>query len=268
VAQLARQQQIEARERERMEQELRVARVIQQTLLPKAMPELQGWQLDALWQPARAVSGDFYDFVTFPDERLGVIIGDVTGKGVPAALVMATSRSVLHAVVADRAGANRSQPVAPGEILGQVNAILYPDMPPMMFVTCLLAIIDLQEGSFTFANAGHVLPTRVTARGNFELRATGMPLGIFPDPVYDSVSARLESGDRLFFLSDGLVEAHNANGEMFGSTRLKKQLALHAAVPETDGQALIACLMDELRRFTGEGWEQEDDLTFLILDRM
>ncbi|MGW8251127.1 MAG: PP2C family protein-serine/threonine phosphatase, partial [Anaerolineales bacterium] len=143
VAQLARQQQIEARERERMEQELRVARVIQQTLLPKSMPELHGWQLDALWQPARAVSGDFYDYVTFPDGKLGLVVGDVTDKGVPAALVMATTRSILRAAL--------EHFNSPGDILAYVNDLLCPDIPQNMFVTCLYIVLDTSNGHLCFA---------------------------------------------------------------------------------------------------------------------
>src|SRR5512138_13392 len=134
VAQLARQQQAEARERERIAQELRVARVIQQTLLPKEIPAIPGWQIAAHWQPARAVSGDFYDFINFPDGQFGIIVGDVTDKGVPAALVMATTRSIL------RTAAERL--VTPGAVLEQANNNLCPDIPPNMFVTCLYALLD------------------------------------------------------------------------------------------------------------------------------
>src|SRR2546422_4272051 len=116
VAQLVREQRAQARERERIEQEMRVARLIQQTLLPKELPAVLGWQLDAYYQPAREVGGDFYDFLTFDDGRLGIVIGDVTDKGVPAALVMATTRSILRSVALVR--------VAPGKVLEQANDLL------------------------------------------------------------------------------------------------------------------------------------------------
>jgi serine phosphatase RsbU (regulator of sigma subunit) len=250
--------------KEKLEHELTMARGIQQSLLPKQIPSLPGWQLHAVWEPARAVSGDFYDFITFPDGKLGLIIGDVTGKGVPAALVMAISRSVLRAVTG---GIQETQLSSPGEILSQVNQILHLDMPQFMFVTCLLVIIDLHTGDFTFANAGHVLPTQIHARGLHELKATGLPLGLFPGLVYDTFSAQAAPGDCLFFLSDGLVEAHNPQGQMFGSQRLKDQLLQHAADPAADGQALIERLQRALQSFTGAGWEQEDDLTFVTLTR-
>ena len=147
VAQLARQQQIEARERERIEQELRVARLIQETLLPKQLPELPGWKLKTHWQPAREVSGDFYDFITFPDGKLGLVIADVTDKGVPAALVMSTTRSVL------RTTAERYQ--SPGKVLALSNNSLCPTMPPNMFVTLTYALLDPASGLLRYANAGH-----------------------------------------------------------------------------------------------------------------
>src|SRR5437763_4693608 len=134
VAQLVRQQQAEAQERERIEQELRVARLIQQTLLPKELPALQGWQLSSYYQPAREVGGDFYDFLYFEDGRMGIVIGDVTDKGVPAALVMATTRSILRSI------AHAS--ISPGKVLEQANDLLHPDIPPKMFVTCLYAVLD------------------------------------------------------------------------------------------------------------------------------
>ena len=157
VAQLVREQQIEAQQRERLEQELRVARLIQQTLLPKELPTLSGWQVATYYQPARAVGGDFYDFVDLPDGRLALVIGDVTDKGVPAALVMASTRAIL------RAGAQRFD--SPGAILEYANDLLCPDIPPNMFVTCLYAVLDPNTGRLQFANAGHDLPYRKSAAG-------------------------------------------------------------------------------------------------------
>ncbi len=153
VAQLVRQQQLELQARERLEQELRVARLIQQTLLPRELPALAGWQVAAYYQPARAVGGDFYDFINLPDGRLGIVIGDVTDKGVPAALVMATTRAIL------RAAAQRLS--SPGEVLERANELLCPDIPPKMFVTCLYAILDPTTGRLNYANAGHDLPYRL-----------------------------------------------------------------------------------------------------------
>src|ERR687894_1911097 len=174
VAQLVRQQQKQAQERERIEQELRVARLIQQTLLPKHVPDVEGYKLAAYYQPAREVGGDFYDFLKLDDEHLGLVVGDVTDKGVPAAIVMATTRTML------RASAQRLD--SPGEVLKRVNDVIVRDIPPNMFITCLYAILDLKSGLLRYANAGHDLPYRrrksSEAGGAQELRATGMPLGL------------------------------------------------------------------------------------------
>ena len=146
VAQLVREQAHEAAERERIEQEMRVATLIQQQFLPRELPNLPQWQIAAYYGPARAVGGDFYDFIEMPDGRIGIAVGDVTDKGVPAALVMARTHSIL------RAEASRSD--SPGEILARANALLEPEMPARMFVTCLFAILEPETGRIVMANAG------------------------------------------------------------------------------------------------------------------
>src|SRR5215207_8851527 len=259
VAQLVRQQQQQAQERERIEQELRVARLIQQTLLPKGVPDLPGYQLAAYYQPAREVGGDFYDFLELDDGRLGLVVGDVTDKGVPAALAMATTRTML------RASAQRLD--SPGEVLKRVNDVMVPDIPPNMFVTCLYAILDPATGRLHYANAGHDLPYRRRASGGAggaeELRATGMPLGLLPGMGYEEKEIVLERGESVLFYSDGLVEAHDPQREMFGFPRLQGLVGAH----RSGGQALVNFLLSELARFTGEEWEQEDDITLVTLER-
>src|SRR5919109_1318222 len=145
IAQLVRERQAQARERARLEQELSVARFIQQNFLPKELPVLPGWELATHYQPAWEVGGDFYDFLTLPDGCLGLIVGDVTDKGVQAALVMATTRSVLRGAI--------GQVVSPGRVLERANDLLCPDIPPNMFVTCLYAILDPETGQLRYANA-------------------------------------------------------------------------------------------------------------------
>ncbi len=255
VAQLVRQQQIEAQQRERLEQELRVARVVQQTLLPKELPELAGWKVAAYWQPAQAVSGDFYDFISLPGGNLGIVVADVTGKGVPAALVMATARGMLRI-------AAESDPTSPGKVLARVNDLLCPDIPPNMFVTCLYGVLNPTTGRFVFANAGHNLPSKCTAEAVVELRATGMPLGLLPEMTYDEHEAMLGAGESILVYSDGLVEAHNPQGEMFGFPRLRTM-----ACGLGHGAELIEHLRGALADFTGPGWEQEDDVTFVTVER-
>jgi serine phosphatase RsbU (regulator of sigma subunit)/anti-sigma regulatory factor (Ser/Thr protein kinase) len=252
VAQLVQQQRQEARERERIEQELRVARLIQQTLLPKSLPDIAGWQVAAHYQPAREVGGDFYDFLYFDDGRVGIVIGDVTDKGVPAALVMATTRTLL------RAAAERL--VSPGLVLERVNEQLHEDIPPRMFVTCMIALLNPANGELVFANAGHDLPYQRGAGGVTELRATGMPLGLMPGMTYEEKQITLAPGDTVLFYSDGLAEAHDPQGEMFGFPRLQALLDRCTGDPD-----LISCTLGELDGFTGPGWEQEDDVTLVTL---
>ncbi len=254
VAQLVRQQRIEAQARERIEQELRVARLIQQTLLPQTLPDLPGWQIATHYQPAQAVGGDFYDFIYLADGRVGFIIGDVTDKGVPAALVMATTRAIL------RGAAGRL--LSPGEVLERTNELLCPDIPPKMFVTCLYAILDPATGRLHYANAGHDLPYWRHAAGVTEMRATGMPLGLMPGMSYEEREVRLELGDSVLLYSDGLVEAHSPTREMFGFPRLGALVGQHSG-----GEALIPHLLDQLTAFTGPEWEQEDDTTLVVLQR-
>ncbi len=260
VAQLVRQQQLETQARERLEQELRVARLIQQTLLPKELPALEGWRVAAHYQPARAVGGDFYDFINLPDGRLALVVGDVTDKGVPAALVMATTRSILRAAA--------EQFDSPGKVLERANNLLVPDIPRNMFVTCLYAILDPASGRLVFANAGHDLPYRHGAAGLVdELRATGMPLGLMPGMGYEQKEFTLAPGDRVLFYSDGLVEAHSPTSEMFGFPRLREQVAIAPRTdPGQEGDALVDYLLAQLARFTGPSWEQEDDVTLVVLE--
>ena len=244
----------QAQERERIEQELRVARQIQRSLLPEATPELYGWQLAAYYKPAREVGGDFYDFLELEDERLGLVVGDATGKGMPAALVMATTRGMLRAVAQSLD--------SPGEVLARVNDALCPDIPSEMFVTCFYAILDPKSGSLSYANAGHDLPYLWHEGDAKELRARGMPLGLMPEMSYDEREAVLREGDCVLFYSDGLVEAHDPHYEMFGFPRLGALIAEHG-----NQRSLVDSLLKELYYFVGERWEQEDDITLLTLER-
>jgi len=235
-----------------------VARSIQQASLPEKVPELEGWQISPFYQPAREVGGDFYDFHLLPDGKLGLVVGDATGKGVPAALVMSTTCGMLQAVA--RAMGSSS----PGEVLAQVNETLLARIPSNMFVTCFYAILDTESGSLTYANAGHDLPYLRRRGGECEeLRARGMPLGLMPGMNYEEKEIVLDAGEAALFYSDGLVEAHDPEGEMFGFPRLRALIAEHGEEERTLEEALLK----ELYSFVGEGWEQEDDITLLTLQR-
>jgi serine phosphatase RsbU (regulator of sigma subunit)/ketosteroid isomerase-like protein len=243
-------------ERERIEQELRVARRIQQASLPKETPTLAGWQVSPFYQPAREVGGDFYDFFELEDGRVGVVVGDATSKGIPAALLAEATSNMLRAV------AQALDSTSPGKVLERVNETLLARIPPNMFVTCFYAILEPESGSLTYANAGHDLPYLHRNGEAEELRARGMPLGLMPGRGYEEKKTILEAGERALFYSDGLVEAHDPKGEMFGFPRLRALIAAHA-----EEGSLGNLLLEELYSFVGEGWEQEDDITLLTLRR-
>jgi len=241
-------------ERERVEQELEVARSIQQASLPKEVPSLEGWGISPFYQSAREVGGDFYDFHLLSEGRLGVVVGDATGKGVPAALVMSTTCGMLQLA------AQAQDSSSPGEVLERVNETLLARIPTNMFVTCFYAILDPESGSLTYANAGHD-PPYLQRRGEAEeLRARGMPLGLMPGMVYEENEIVLDAGQSVLFYSDGLVEAHDPKGEMFGFPRLRELVAEHGK-----DRSLGDFLIQELYSFVGEGWKQEDDITLLTL---
>ena len=248
----------EIRQRELVEQELEVARSIQQASLPKEVPTLEGWQISPFYRPAREVGGDFYDFHFLSEGRVGLVVGDATGKGVPAALVMSTTLGMLQLA----AGALDSS--SPGEVLSRVNETLFARIPPNMFVTCFYCILDPESASLSYANAGHDLPyvLRGSAGECEELRARGMPLGLMPQMSYEEKEIVLQEGDSALFYTDGLVEAHDPQREMFGFPRLRGLVAEHG-----EERSLEAALLEELYSFVGEGWEQEDDITLLTLRR-
>jgi serine phosphatase RsbU (regulator of sigma subunit) len=240
--------------RESHERELRVAQMIQQQFLPKELPRISGWRISAHYQPARAVGGDFYDVLELPDGRFGLLVGDATDKGVPAALVMATTHSILRG--------EAPMLVSPGAVLKRVNDRLFPDIPSRMFVTCLYVVLDSATGRLLYSNAGHNLPYVATAGGVTQLQARGMPLGAMPAMEYEEKEAYLGPGDGILLHSDGLVEAHNSAHEMFGLPRLE------SIVENTGGNNyLIDECLNALTEFAGRDWEQEDDITLMTLRR-
>lgn len=253
LGQLMRQQEVEARAHERIEQELHVAQLIQQQFLPSELPDLPGWHVAAFYQPARTVGGDFYDLIELTDGRVMVVTGDVTDKGVPAALVMASTHALLRSTA--------EVATAPGEVLARVNELLIPQIPLNMFVTCLVLVIDPVSGRTTFANAGHNLPYVRHGGRVSQLLARGMPLGLMPGSVYEEHETVIEPGDIVLLYSDGITEQHDAGGEMFGFGRTE------AVVAAADsGGALVDTAILRLHEFAG-GVEQEDDITLVTLHR-
>ncbi len=246
LASLARRQEEEAATRERIDQELQVARVIQQTLLPRDLPSLPGWEVGAFYRPAREVGGDFYDMVPLDDGRVVVFEGDVTDKGVPAALVMATTRAAL------RSAAERSDD--PGEILRRTNETLVDDIPPTMFVTCFCGVID--GDLIRFANAGHPLPLLVDRDGVVPVRATGMPLGMLPGSSYEVVEMKIPADGVVVIASDGVAEAHGPDGSMYGFDRVARVVA--------GSDDPVGAVVEDVDKFAPV---QEDDITIVVLRR-
>src|SRR5215210_1767947 len=239
-----------------VEQELRMARRIQHALLPKSIPEPEGWKIAYHYQPAREVGGDFYDFLRLDNGHVGLIIGDVSGKGIAAALVMANAQSVLRATA-------RRADITPGQVLEEANEVLCAYIPPNTFITCFYGVLDPRSGRLVYANAGHDPPSERHDNRVDELRARGMPLGLMPGMLYEQKETVLAAGDNLLFYSDGLVEAHDPKGEMFGFPRLQGLIEAH----RSSDSSLIGFLLSELTRFTGKNWYQEDDITLVSLER-
>jgi serine phosphatase RsbU (regulator of sigma subunit) len=189
------------------------------------------------------------------DGRVGVVVGDATGKGIPAALLAEATSNILRAV------AQALDSTSPGKVLERVNETLLARIPPNMFVTCFYAILEPESGSLTYANAGHDLPYLYRNGEAEELRARGMPLGLMPGRGYEEKEIELDVGEGVLFYSDGLVEAHDSKGEMFGFPKLRALITEHA-----EEKSLGNLLLEELHSFVGEGWEQEDDITLLTLE--
>lgn len=254
-------------EKEKIEAELALGRKIQENALLREVPIPAGWKIITRWMPARSVSGDFYDVMLQGDEKLKFLIADVAGKGVPAALVMATSRSVLRTLMA--------QDVRPAQVLESANAVLFDETPENIFITCFYAEIELSSGEMCYANAGHCLPVCLPGRaqtdGELEtLKASGMPLGALPGSRYIEKHAVMSLGDRVLLYSDGLIEAHNPVGELFGEPRMMEYLrSANRVAMQGDSTAddLINGLFSQVAEFGNASADQEDDLTVLLVER-
>lgn len=239
-------------------EELAVAAEIQRSLLPRRIPadRLRGtYDLYALMRPARDVGGDFYDYFALGDHRLGLVVADVSGKGIPAALFMAISRSVIRAVA--------TEGVSTAASLRHANQVLAADNDAMMFVTAIYAILDLTTGELEFCNAGHEPIYRVGADGTLEQLSGGggLPLGIDGAADYQSERLALDPGQALFFYTDGVREAFDRSREAFGYERMEDVLARNAGQP---ARGVVDAVMESLARFTS-GAEQSDDITCLAV---
>ena len=248
-----------ANEKKRLDHDLEIARDIQRILLPAEAPAINGFQISGLNVPARQVSGDYFDYIQVDDERLGVAIADVSGKGVPASLIMAICRSVLRA----EAARNPS----PADVLRKVNRQLYPDIKEDMFISMAYLILDHERDGVTLARAGHDAPLlyKRASQSVTPVKSPGMVVGIDSGNVFDRLTADfavpLERDDCLVLYTDGVTEALNTDGDEFGIDRMIQSLRASA----TNGaQTIVKRIIEDVRNFTGSS-PQNDDITLIAI---
>ena len=242
--------------RERLETEVQLARQIQQTFIPDVLPEHPHWQLAARWRTARQVGGDFYDAIELPDHRLGLFIADVADKGVPAAMFMALTRTLIHAAVIDTP--------SPAEALRRVNDLLMPDTKQGMFVTAVYAVLNQETGEFIYANAGHNPPLWVRKDSLERLTRTGVALGASEKSNFTDRTIHIETGESVLFYTDGLTEAFNLEGDMFTEERLLRTVGWQETASADDMLKTVESALDD---FAGDT-PPSDDLTMLAVRRV
>ena len=251
----------EAHEKRAMEGELRNAREVQRILLPQQDPLITGFRITGTNLPARIISGDYYDYIDLGSEKFGIVIADVSGKGVPAGLLMAMCRSSLRSVAPGE--------MSPSKVMAAVNRQLFPDIREDMFISMAYGILDASTGKFTLSRAGHdpaLFFRRETGKVEL-LRSPGLALGIDSGAVFERVTKdqeiQLKSGDCVLFYTDGVKEAINADEEEFGMERMSE--AFRRAAP-LGAEAVLTQMQEELKLFTGEG-PQMDDITLVVVEK-
>lgn len=246
----------EAVERELQGQELQQAREIQQSLLPKEIPQVAGFEIDGAWEPASVVGGDYFDVIRLSETKLGICIADVVGKSVSAALLMANVQASV------RAFANEA--VSPSALCSRVNSVLCTNIASGKFVTLFYGVLDAPSGAFRYTNAGHLLPIVIRADGEAEeLQNGGAVVGVFPDWKYEDSVVQLHPGDRLLLFTDGITEAALEGGEEFGEERLIAGARAHAAKSTPE---LKLALLAEVKQFCASQFR--DDATLIVISAL
>jgi serine phosphatase RsbU (regulator of sigma subunit)/putative methionine-R-sulfoxide reductase with GAF domain len=243
--------------RERLETEVQLARQIQQTFIPETLPQFPDWELAARWKTARQVGGDFYDVFDLPGKRLGLFIADVADKGVPAALFMALTRTLVRAAVTELE--------TPAMAMERVNDLLIPDTRQGMFVTAVYAVLNMEKNELTYVNAGHNPPLWVKCNGEVErLKRTAIALGVVTGGGVEQRTIQFESGDNLLLYTDGLTESFNIDGEFYGEERLLESIKSDTCTSASD---LLDVVEKSLLNFV-QDMPPADDLTMLVLRRV
>ena len=243
----------ETTQRERHEQELQQAREIQQSLLPKKIPQIDGFEIDGAWEPAREVGGDYFDVIRLSPTKLGICIADVAGKGVSAALLMANVQAIVRAFA--------TESTTSSNLCARVNSVLCSSISSGKFVTLFYGVLDAAHNTFRYTSAGHLPPILIRADGKAQQLANGGALlGVFADWTYEDSVVRLSPGDRLLLFTDGITEAGMENGEEFGEERVITSAHNSASLSTNE---VKRCLLDEAQKFSASA--MKDDATLIVI---
>jgi sigma-B regulation protein RsbU (phosphoserine phosphatase) len=259
-----------AKEKERLQSELEIAREVQSQLFPKDVTDLKTLTLTGVCNPARVVSGDYYDFMCLADACRAFAIGDVAGKGISAALLMAAIQSTMRMqLTTDVDGASNecvrgAYSLSTAAMVSRLNKLLYANTSPEKYATFYFALYDDVTRTLTYTNAGHLPPILVHNGAAELLEVTGTVVGAFPFADYEEKQVQIESGDLLVAYTDGIVEPENEYGEMFGEQRLTDLLVKNA---DRDSPEIIARVMEAVAQWTGATAELADDMTMLVARR-
>jgi serine phosphatase RsbU (regulator of sigma subunit) len=242
---------------ERIEREIQLARQIQETFLPDRLPQPAGWEVDVRWETARQVGGDFYDVFLLEDNLLGLVIADVSDKGLPAALYMTVTRTLIRSKIREHDN--------PAAVLREVNQLLFSESPESMFITAVYSILHLDTGELVYANAGHNRPYIFRAQGETvdQMPKGGMALGVLPDIELLNHSVQTQPGDIIIFFTDGASDTLSPKGEDFGEARLRELLSGNCCHSAADLLEHIDTALED--------WRQEmppvDDVTLIAVRR-
>jgi sigma-B regulation protein RsbU (phosphoserine phosphatase) len=247
---------IDVKEKEKLESELEIARQVQSQLFPKEVPKLQSLELTGVCNPARVVSGDYYDFIPVDSHSTALVIGDISGKGISAALLMASVQSSLHAQLS----LGKNGGISTATLVARLNRQLYESTPPEKYATFYCGLYDDESGILAYTNAGHLAPILVRQQEILKLESNGMVVGMFPEFPYEQSVIQLQKGDLLTAFTDGITESENARGEQFGEERLTDLLVRHRDRPLDE---IMRAVTDTIRDWASD-IDKQDDITLLL----